>query len=575
MNFISTEITNEIIAELTSNLSITPLLAFLLINRDLKSPVEAKKFLEPTMADLHDPFLFKDMVLAVERIQSAIKSGEKILIYGDEDIDGISSTVIVMETLQNLGCEVSYIIPNKSKDGIGLREKFIDLAVSEGFSLIITVDCGITNFSQVEYASQAGIDVIISDHHETLAELPKAYAIINPKRLDCTYPFDKLSGAGVAYKLSQAIAMHIMNLTANQWYGVQGDLLNYVMLGTIGDRVPLVGENRIFVKFGFETLHRSNSLWLNVIIEKYYTTTKPISMSTILSLLIPLLSAGESVEGKNISCELLLTGDAQKALEWASKLYVTSQDWLFRARNALEKIKANLNYSKISSMVLLVERDTEIDVLSYCASKLKDILKKPVVMLGCKENCMIGEARAPKGFDLIECFKSCDDLFINYGGHKCAAGFLMYEDDLADVLAKLQEAAAKTSSNLPGLRSSRAEVEMLVSDLNYRLFEDIPKLGPFGEGNPTPVFVIKEAEIRKDYDGYRLISFNRVFWGTRRVRQQLNLDTGEVTRGLIEFFIDQNGRGYISRFQSLKKTNKTENTVTVSPSQENKTSIIL
>jgi len=549
MNFLDTEISNATLKEFAIALNSSQLIAFLLHNRGVQSLVAAKKFLKPSLTALYNPFLFKDMDAAVERIKSALISGEKILIYGDEDVDGISSTAILMKTLQNLGGQVSYVIPNKKNDGIGLKEKFIRQASEAGISLIITVDCASTNFAQVEYASQVGIDVIITDHHETLETVPGAIAIINPKWIHSGYPFKKLSGAGVAYKISQAVAMKMMGLTQMQWFSVQKELISLVMLGTIGDRVPLIDENRIFVKFGLEILQKLESPWVTAILEKYPAANKKITMSTILTHFIPLLSAGESKNGCNIGCELLLNNNLQITHNWVADLFSSSQDWFLRARNAFGRIKANHSFSKNSNLILLIEHETDIDVLSYCASKLKDILKRPVILIGFKDDCVVGEARAPKGFDLMKYLKSCDALFLDYGGHKCAAGFSVLPQHLPAAISKLNEIAAKIPPNTIHHRHTNAEVELTIDELTYHIFQEVTQLSPFGEGNPAPLFLVKNVELQKYYDGYRINNYEHSLWATRRIRHQLNFPIGISVKGDVEFFIEDSGRGYISRFQ--------------------------
>ncbi|MCI0515448.1 single-stranded-DNA-specific exonuclease RecJ [candidate division KSB1 bacterium] len=557
MNFTVTDIDRKLMDAIVKERNVSPLLAYLLINRGVKDVAAAKRFIQPSFDDLYDPFLLKNMSQAVERIRQAIQNGEKILIYGDEDIDGISSTVVLLETLQNVGADVQYLIPNKTRDGIGLKEKFIDHAHQTGIRLIITVDCGITNLTQVDYAARLGIDVIISDHHQIYADLPRAHAIINPQQADCPYPFKKLSGAGVAYKLSQAVAMRLMHLSSLQWFSVQKEMLNYALLGTIGDRMPLIDENRIFVKFGIESLQQSDRQWVKVILEKFKSPQKSLNMSTILALFIPLLSAGESVDGLNTSCELLRGTDPIQTQRWTDELYTLSQDWSARARNALERIKANLNVTRNSNLLVLLNHETEVDVLSYCASKLKDLLKRPVIMLGVKNDYVIGEGRAPKGFNLIDYFKACDDLLIDYGGHKCAAGFSVHPQNVTATINRLNEAAANTPKEFMVSRATRAEVEISIDELHPNLFTELTCLAPFGEGNPPPLFSLKNVEIRKNYDGYRINSCPQSFWATRHVRQQLNFSIGIVICGDIDFFIDGTGRAYISHFQALKKGNNT------------------
>lgn len=557
MNYLYSEFSDDLINSFATQLQVSPLIAFLLLNRGVETTEQAKQFLEPSLHQLRDPFKLKDMDLAVARISSALNDGEKILVYGDEDVDGICSTVILYKTLKNLGGQVSYLIPNKKRDGIGLREKFLDQASADSVSLIVTVDCGTTNFSQVEYAKKLGIDVVITDHHETLKELPDAVAVVNPKRKDSDYPFTRLAGAGVAYKVSQAIAVKIMSLSAEQWFSVQDELLSMVLLGTVGDRVPLIDENRIFIRFGLEMLKKNSFLWTQVILDKYPAPHKAITMSTILTHFIPLLSAGESVEGRNIGCELLLNHDVDLARGWVDELFSLSQDWFLRARNAFSKIKANLNINKNSNLLLLIEHETEIDVLSYCASKLKDLLKRPVIMIGFKDDCVIGEARAPKGYNLLEYLKVCDELFIDYGGHKCAAGFSVQLDNLSATIEKLNETAAKFPQNSSALRTSNAEVELGKEELESSIFNEVVRLSPFGEGNPPPLFKIQDVEIKKYYDGYRVGKCSQAFWATRRIRHQLNYPIGVTVKGNVEFFIEDTGRGYISRVQLIPEGNLT------------------
>jgi len=558
MNFLNNEFDDSLIEEFAQALNVSRLISFLLINRGTRNVEEAKNFLHPHFNNLFDPFLLKDMDLATSRIEAAINKGENILVYGDEDVDGISSTAILLETLRNLGGKVDYIIPNKAQDGIGLREKFIHQAQNDQVALIITVDCGITNFSQVELAKSLGIDVIITDHHEPQTQLPAAYAVVNPMRKDCTHPFKRLSGAGVALKVSQAVSMKMMQITKSQWFSVQKDTICFAMLGTIGDRVPLTSENRIFARFGLERIRKSARPWVRVLIENFYSSFKPLNMSTILSLFIPLLSSGESKNGKNISCDLLLSDDVEKVTEWADELHAASQDWFFRARNAFDRIKTNLTAPENNNLLVIVERDTEVDVLSYCASKIKDLLKCPVVMIGFKEEYVIGEARAPKGCDLIKYFRECEDLFIDYGGHKCAAGFSVLPENLPAAISRLNAVSTETPQNTGTNFRNRAEIEINETELVHDLFETVPKLAPFGEGNPVPFFKMTNIQIRKVYDGYRVGNCSETFWATRRVRHQLNISIGQEVTGNIEFFIDGVGRGYISRFQTFDELDYAE-----------------
>ena len=538
---------------LSESLHISNFLSVLLVTRGILNEQETIAFLNPQLSDLIDPFIMKDMDKAVERIIQALSVGEKILVYGDEDVDGMCSTVLLVDILKDLGGKVSYIIPNKAKDGIGLKEKFIDQAKENEFRLIITVDCGISNFSQVDYAQSRGIDVVITDHHETLNELPKAIAIVDPKRKDDPYPFKWLSGAGVAYKVGQAIAMKKLNLSCDQWISVKRNLLSYVMLGTIGDRVPLVKENRIFVRYGLEELTKSKrSSWVAAICKNSRLEIKPFSISTILNNFIPLLSAGESVDGKNISCELLLSKNYQKAEEWASELYFASRDWLYRARTTYSRMKSTISVSNQSNVVIVVDKEASVDVLSYCTSKLKDGFNKPVIVLGFKDDHIIGEARAPKGFNLMVCFEKCSEYFLDYGGHKCAAGFSSKIEDLAQIRKKLVEVAEtvfkeQSASNQPNLK-----VEITLDELNSQLISEVIRLAPFGEGNPTPTFLCNQVYIQRIRSGFHAPVHNIIFWATRKIRHNWVFPYGHPVKVNLSFIIDGNGKLFITDFEPVE-----------------------
>ncbi|MBN1351545.1 single-stranded-DNA-specific exonuclease RecJ [candidate division KSB1 bacterium] len=555
-----TEYEIEASKALSDALQISKLLAKLLVYRKITEPDRAQEFLNPQLENLHDPFLMRDMDKAVERIREALSRGEKILVYGDEDVDGISSTALLVDALRDLMGDVKYIIPNKAHDGVGLRKKYIDRAKAEGISLIITVDCGITNLSQVKYAQSIEIDVIITDHHIPLNELPAAIAVVNPKRKDDPYPFKLLSGAGVAYKLGQAVAMRLMNLTFEQWLSVKRQILIYVMLGTIGDRVPLYNENRIFVKFGLEELSLSKSNWVFAIGQNNRLNLRPKTISAILSNFIPLLSAGESVEGRNISCELLLSRNQQDAIEWASELYLTSQEWLYRARKAYKRMKIGLPHSDNSKIMIIVDKDTMVDVLSYCSSKLKDGFNKPVIVIGFKENSLIGEARAPKGFDLMSCFERCCEYFIDYGGHKCAAGFSSKIENLPNIVKRLSKAADEIYQNHSIAARPQFKVEIQLDEITPELISDITQLAPFGEENATPIFCCQNVAIRHEKSGFYAPEKDIIFWATRKIRHKWNFSFGEEVRVNITFIIDGSGKLFITYFTVADQTNAdTEN----------------
>lgn len=542
----------EAVKKLSESLGISNFLSMLLVKRGIKSEQEANEFLTPKLSDLINPFFMKDMEKAVDRVIQALTAGEKILVYGDEDADGICSTVLLVDILKDLGAKVSYIIPNKAKDGVGLKENFIHRARQDNVRLIITVDCGISNFSQIDFARTKGIDVVITDHHETLAELPKATAVIDPKRKDDPYPFKWLSGAGVAYKLGQAIAMEKLNLSCEQWISVKRHLLSHVMLGSIGDRVPLVKENRIFARYGLDELAKSKSTWMAAISDNSRVDISPFSISIILKNFIPLLSAGESVNGKNISCELLLSQDYQKAKEWASELYYASREWLYRARMTYNKMQTTMPFSNQANVIIFVDREASVDVLSYCTSKLKDRFNKPVIVLGFKENSIIGEARAPSGFNLMACFEKCSDYFLDYGGHRCAAGFSSKTENLSPLLKKLDEVAVEVFKEQSALKQPNLAIELTLDELNSQFISEITRLAPFGEGNPMPNFQCKNIYLERIRSGFHAAGYNIIFFPTRRIRHQWVFPYGRPVKVNISFIIDGNGKLYITDFQPVQ-----------------------
>ncbi|MDZ7260906.1 MAG: DHH family phosphoesterase, partial [candidate division KSB1 bacterium] len=490
----------------------------------------------------------------------ALDTGEKILVYGDADTDGICATALLVETLRDLSGQVSYLIPDRTKDGVGLKTYFLEKAQQNGVKLIITVDCGITNFEQVEYAKQLGLDVIITDHHEPLDRLPSALAVLNPKRKDCPYPFKLLSGAGVAYKLAQALAMSKIGLSQSQWHSVKKDLLGLVLLGTIGDRVPLLGENRIFMVHGLKALAKSTCPWLKAIQKVTHLDPNNWDINSILAYFVPLLSAGASDNGHNKSCQLLLSHDQQQAEAWAAELYLSSQQWQQKARQAYSRIRSLIPSDRSAKLLLVTDQEATIDILGYCASRLKDTYLRPAIVIGFKGNYAVGEARAPKEFDLMDCLKCCAELFIDYGGHRSAAGFLMDSAKLDQLKSQVQNYIQNWHIPLAQLE---IEVEMPITELTSSLITEIQILAPFGEGNPEPLFLSKDIYVEKSTKGYHNIcGSNFILQADRKAKYRWLYPLGLPVKVDLVYLINEKGelvfkdfepKGYLARKYSGEK----------------------
>lgn len=530
--------------ELARRLGVSPVLATLLINRGVKDVTSAQRFLHPSLETLHSPFLLKDLDKAIDRTLRAVSAGEEILIWGDEDVDGITSTVIMYETLRDLGGKVSFRLPSRIKEGFGLNKTYIDRALEKGVRLIITVDCGLSNFDEVTYAKSLGMDVIITDHHQPLEALPEALAVINPRRKDCPYPFKNLAGAGVAYKVAQGIAMKALGISPSQWHSVKRDLLPLVLLGTGADRMELLDENRALAKFGLDALRRSEKPWVKAVKKAMGPDLK---IPSLLSFLVPILSAGRAEEGRT-GIDLLLAEDYEQAEQILSELINLSQDWHNKAIEAYNRVRRGLQDTS-SKIIVVVDKECTPDVLGYCASRLKEQLWRPVVVIGFKGDCALGEARAPSGFDLMECLRACDDLFMDYGGHKGAAGFSIPPERIDQLSVRLKVYAEETFKL--EMLQPRIEIEMEVSfsELDSGVIKEITALAPFWEGNPEPLFLTRNIYIEKSYQGYHVLGRGLVLLEDRKSGCHWPYCYGEPVKVDVIYSVDEAGSLFLKDFK--------------------------
>jgi len=487
--------------DLSSKLGISKVTAQLLLNRGIKSVQEASDFLKGKLSSCHDPFLLKDMDKASARIKKAISDGEKILIYGDYDVDGMTSTVLLYTALQNIGAHVVTYIPNRIEEGYGLNLAAIKKADREGVRLIVTVDCGITSFKEIDYAKALGIDVIVTDHHEIVeSRLPNALAIINPLQPDCGYPFKHLAGVGLAYKLAKALYDGTPNFA--------DDFLDLVSLGTVADIAPLIGENRILAKHGLEELNKRERPGLKALMEVGGLSGKEIISGHIGFILGPRINAMGRIGSPQKAIDLLLNKDSVKALALAKELDAEN-----RSRQkieagileeALSKVDREVNF-KHHRVIVLAQEGWHPGVIGIVASRIADRFYRPAILISLDGKYGKGSGRSIDGFHLFEYLLRCKDSLVGFGGHESACGITIAKDRITEFRDRINAEAANNASE--GIFSPKLDIEMDIrlSDLNEDVIDEIESLSPFGSENPKPVLASRNLIVK---DGPRRIGKN-------------------------------------------------------------------
>lgn len=481
-----TESTDNSAIRLAKELGISLLLGRLLVNRGLTDPEEAKAFLTPDLARLHDPFQFRDMKRAVERIARAIQNQEQILVYGDYDVDGITSISVIIRVLGKLlPGKLLYYIPKRLEEGYGLHLTSLEKALAKGVRLIITVDCGISAIEESAYLKTRGIDIIITDHHEPPPCLPDAYAIINPKVDGMGYPFGQLAGVGVAFKLLQGLATYFPELEEK----IQENL-DLVALGTVADIVPLLGENRILVKYGLIRLAKTQNVGLQALLQTAGLKDREINAGHIGFILAPRINAAGRMGNPSQGVKLFTTGDPLNAIDLAKELDKENQ---IRQevenqvlQEALAQIQRNPGLLEEHALVLAGE-NWHLGVIGIVASKLVEIYNKPVILIGMDGDEGRGSGRSISGFNLFEAIEANSSYLIKFGGHEFAAGITVTRENIpAFAKAFLETSKARLTRDdlIPFLK-----IESLV-DLNHitlDLARELSRLAPCGPANPTPV----------------------------------------------------------------------------------------
>jgi len=487
--------------QLSSALNITRITSQLLINRGITDALEAKSFMNSSFSSCHDPFLLKDMHKAVERIRKAIADKETILVYGDYDVDGITSVTILYSALKNLGAAVDTYIPNRIEEGYGLNLAAVKKAHNNGFGLIITVDCGITSFKEVEYAKSMGIDVIVTDHHEILeSRVPAAYAVINALQADCKYPFKHLAGVGIAYKLVKAL-YDATDLMAE-------DFLDLVSLGTVADIAPLIGENRIMAKCGLDEMNKRERIGLSALMDVGGLSDKEIISGHIGFILGPRINAMGRIGSAQTSLDLLLTSDKEEAKRLAKVLDTENRNrQKIEARiteEALSKVEREVNF-KHHKVIVLAGENWHPGVIGIVASRVADRFYRPAIVISLDGKFGKGSGRSIEGFHLFEYLLRSKDVLMGFGGHEAACGVTIDKDRINEFRDKINEEAAKDVDE--NIFSPKLDIDMDVplGDLNENVIGELDSLAPFGPDNPKPVLASMKLIVK---DGPRAIGKN-------------------------------------------------------------------
>ena len=487
------------VKEICEKYNLNEVIGKIIVNRKVVNDEEVRIFITPTRDDFHDPFLFKDMDIAVNRIVKAIENKENILIYGDYDADGITSTTVLKKYLQERGGLVNTYIPNRLDEGYGLNKEAIKKIKDMGTDLIITVDCGISGIEEVEYAKELGLEVIVTDHHEIGDILPNALAVIDAKRKDNTYPFNMLAGVGVVFKVIQAISMKL-NLKAEEYL----KFLDLVCVGTISDIVPLEGENRTIAKLGLMLIRVTKNLGLRELIKS--SGYKEIDSNTISFGVAPRINACGRMGHEDEALNLFLAETKEDAIKIAKKLneYNVLRQTTEKAiyEDAISKIEKEDIENKNS--IVVGGYNWHHGVIGIVSSKVTEKYYKPSILLCFEDDLAKGSGRSIQGFDLHDALTKCGDLLDKYGGHAMAVGLTLKKEHFEEFKARFEEVAKKANIKemIPTLY---IDEEVKLKDINMDLVKSLAILEPFGEANKVPLFLIRNLKI----DSIRALSEGR------------------------------------------------------------------
>lgn len=478
-----------LISKISDEFNVSRLVANIIINKGLKDSHEIEVFLHPRRSDFHDPFLMPDMEIATNRIIKAIKDNEKVAIYGDYDVDGITSSTVLKRFLKDRGLETDVYIPNRLNEGYGLNEEAIKEISEKKYTLIVTVDCGITGNKEIELANSLGIETVVTDHHEPAEELPKALAVVDCKRKDNKYPFNGLAGVGVAFKLIQAISIKL---------GIKEEeylkYLDLVCVGTISDIVPLVDENRTISKLGLRLVKQTKNIGLKVLLDSI--GYQKIDSNTISFGVAPRINACGRMGHEKEALDLFLTNnieEAQKITHNLNKYNLERQEIEKRIFNEVQEMMQDPEEQKLPCIVLGKE-NWHHGVIGIVSSKITDIYFKPSILLCIEDNLAKGSGRSVPGFDLHEALEKCGTYIKQFGGHSMAVGVTIEKANFSKFKDELEEYGTKMNVNsiVPIIK---IDEKIQLQDISIKDIKDLELLEPFGEGNKMPLFQVSNVKI--------------------------------------------------------------------------------
>ncbi|MCR5513717.1 MAG: single-stranded-DNA-specific exonuclease RecJ [Prevotella sp.] len=477
--------------ELAEKIGMSPVMAGLLIQRGIKTESAAKRFFRPMLNELIDPFLMNDMDVAVDRLNDAMGRKERIMVYGDYDVDGCTAVALVYKFLQQFYSNIDYYIPNREEEGYGVSKKGIDFAAETGVKLIIVLDCGIKAVEEIAYAKEQGIDFIICDHHVPDEVMPPAVAILNPKREDSTYPFKHLCGCGVGFKFMQAFAKN---------NGIPFSrlipLLDFCAVSIAADLVPVEGENRTLAFHGLKQLNQSPSIGLKAIIEICGLTNRELTMSDIVFKIGPRINASGRMMNGREAVDLLVERDLQRGLTMATRINEYNEQ-----RKDVDKqmtVEANEIVERLESQqhlqsIVLYDEGWKKGVVGIVASRLTELYFRPTVVLTIIDGMASGSARSVAGFDVYDAVKSCRDLLENFGGHTYAVGLTMRQENILEFRRRFQEYVDHHILPEQTQQTLDIDMELDFQQINKRLLNELKRLAPHGPGNSKPLFITRNV----------------------------------------------------------------------------------
>ena len=492
----------EVVERLTSELNIGRPLANLLNQRGVNTYDEAKRFFRPHLDNLHDPFLMKDMDKAVDRILKAVSKGEKIVVYGDYDVDGTTAVSLVYSFLKLFHRKLEFYIPDRYEEGYGISYKGIDHAISTGVSLMITLDCGIKAVEKVEYGKKKGLDIIIGDHHRPGDKVPEAVAVLDPKQDDCPYPFKELSGCGVGFKLIQALGIK-MGLKKEKAYAY----LDLVAVSIAADIVSLTGENRVLAHFGLKKINQKPSIGIYSLLKSAgikenenpkskLLFEREINVNDLVFMLGPRINAAGRIESATDSVRLLISNNfdyAEKLGKQIDELNLTRRDLDSNiTKEANEMIDGNIADNDKKTTVVFKETWHK-GVIGIVASRLVETFYRPTIVFTKADGLITGSARSIKNFDIYDAIDHCSDILEHFGGHTYAAGLALKPEKLEKFITKFEKYASERITDEMLVPEIEIDEELFISDINFKFYRIVKQFAPFGPGNMSPIFITKNV----------------------------------------------------------------------------------